>query len=69
MSPALSFQRTAKFTLLLKGEESKCPSGNFVKGFLSQSGCMDWQNGDIQKPFLTISWQLLCSQQAEHCHS
>lgn len=49
MNPGLSLQRTLKFTLFLKGEESKCRSGNFVKGFLSQSGYMDWQNGDIQK--------------------
>lgn len=50
-SPALSFQRTLKFTLLLKGEESKCLTGNFVKAFLPKIGWMDWQNGDVQSSF------------------
>lgn len=48
---ALSFQRALRFTLLLKGAESKCLSRNFVKVFLPKTGCMDWQNGEVQKQF------------------
>lgn len=41
-SHTLHFQRTLKFTLLLRGEKSNCLSGNDVKAFFPKNWMYAW---------------------------